>query len=168
MWVIAATIRDQLRRRQAQRSALKARLHWQNDRPAHYSLIGLQRATTTAKWLVGLNGAALALSFAFYIQAYLSILSSKNDCPSLLFVADAIKAALFSASFFLISGTLAAVAAGLPSVVGIGRNLLGWTKGRPPLEPEHEFEGWSEFGEAVKRISTAGPKDVQQIAAAQL
>ena len=137
--------RDRFRQWWAQYWAWDARLRWQDRRPAHYSLIAVRRATTAAKWLVGLNGAALVLSFSFYIQAYMSILSIKGDCPSLLFVADAIKGALIFASWFLVAGTLAAIAAGWPSAIGIGRNMLGWRKGRPPLEPEHEFEGWSEF-----------------------
>ena len=123
-------IRDRLRQWWAQYRAWDARVRWQDRRPAHYSLIAVQRATTVAKWLVGLNGAALVLSFAFYIQAYLSILSIK-DVRSVrrLFVADAIKGGGVSSRHgFWRAGTLAAIAAGWPSVIGIGRNMLGWKK----------------------------------------
>ena len=121
-------IRDRLRQWWAQYRAWDARVRWQDRRPAHYSLIAVQRATTVAKWLVGLNGAALVLSFAFYIQAYLSIYRSKSTDRRWLFVADAIKGAAYFASWFLAAGTRAAIAAGWPSVIGIGRNMLGWKK----------------------------------------
>ena len=103
----------------------------------------------------GVERRSIGVVVRFLHPGLLVDLLEQKRLPSLLFVADAIKAALFFASFFLISGTLAAVAAGLPSVIGIGRNLLGWTKGRPPLEPEHEFEGWSEF-QVENRVS--GPQ----------
>src|SRR6516165_1479175 len=45
------------------------------------------------------------------------------------------------------SGMLALVAIALPTTVGIGRNLLRWYKAHklPPLQPGHEFDGWSDF-----------------------
>jgi hypothetical protein len=72
-----------------QYQAWRARFREQQRLPASYSLIAVQRATAVAKWLVGLSGAATVLAFALYIQSYLSILSIKNDCVSLRFVADA-------------------------------------------------------------------------------
>jgi hypothetical protein len=42
---------------------------------------------------------------------------------------------------------LALLAIAWPTAVGIGRNLLRWMKADklPPLQPGHEFDGWSEF-----------------------
>ncbi len=50
-------------------------------------------ATTAAKWLLVLHGTSLVVAFTFYIQAFPLILSAKDDCPSMQFVADAINAA---------------------------------------------------------------------------
>jgi hypothetical protein len=45
------------------------------------------------------------------------------------------------------SGLLALFALAWPTAVGIRRNLLRWWKADklPPLQPGHEFDGWSEF-----------------------
>src|SRR6516164_1024034 len=47
---------------------------------------------------------------------------------------------------FLASGILALFAIALPPAVGMGRNFLSWWKAskQPPLQPGHEFDGWSE------------------------
>ena len=70
----------------------------------------------------------------------------KNDCVSLQFVADANKGAVAYARGFLASGILALFAIALPPAVGMGRNFLSWWKAskQPPLQPGHEFDGWSE------------------------
>jgi hypothetical protein len=60
--------------------------------PADFSLNWVRHVTTIAKWLAGLSGAGVVLAFAFYMQAYLWILSIKNDCASQRFVADAFSA----------------------------------------------------------------------------
>ena len=95
---------------------------------------------------MGLNGAATVLAFAVHAQSYLSILSIKSDCASRLFVADAISQAASFAASFLLSGMLALFAIALPPAVGMGRNFLSWWKAskQPPLQPGHEFDGWSE------------------------
>jgi hypothetical protein len=144
MQAIDTAIRDQWWGRY---QAWDARLREQQRQPACYSLSSVQRTTAVAKWLVGLSGAGTVLAFAFYIQGYLSILSIKNDCVSLHFVAHAMTTAVAYANGFMWSGIFALAAIILPTVVGIGRNLLRWHKAHklPPLEPGHEFDGWSDF-----------------------
>jgi len=126
--------------------AWRARFREQQRQPACYSLIAVQRATAVAKWLLGLSGAGTVLAFTLYMQSYLSILSIKNDCVSLRFVADANSGAVWYARGFLISGGLALLALAWPTWVGIRRNFLRWWKASklPPLQPGHEFDGWSE------------------------
>jgi hypothetical protein len=115
--------------------------------PRAISLIAVQRATAVAKWLVGMSGAGTVLAFAFYIQSYLSILSIKNDCVSLRFVANANLAAVEFAFWFLGTGMVALFAIALPTAVGIRRNFLRRRKAhkQPPLQPGHEFDGLFEF-----------------------
>ena len=127
--------------------AWRARFREQQRQPACYSLIAVQRATALAKWLLGLSGAGTVLALTFYIQSYLSILSIKNDCVALRFVADANSGAAWYARGFLISGGLALLALVWPTWVGIRRNFLRWYKASklPPLQPGHEFDGWSDF-----------------------
>jgi hypothetical protein len=144
----AAAIRDRFQKSRGQYQAWRARYDEQaRQQPACYSLIAVQRATAVAKWLLGLSGAGTVLAFAFYIQSYLSILSIKNDCVSLRFVADANSGAAWLARLFLLSGMLALLAIAWPAAVGIARNLLRWMKAHklPPLQPGHEFDGWSDF-----------------------
>jgi hypothetical protein len=140
----ATAIRDRFQKYQAWRTRLNEQARQQ---PACYSLIAVQRATAVAKWLAGLSGAGTVLAFGFYLQSYLSILSIKNDCASLRFVADANGAAVECVRLFLVSGMLALLAIAWPTAVGIGRNLLRWMRADklPPLQPGHEFNGWSEF-----------------------
>jgi hypothetical protein len=137
-------IRD---RWQGQYQAWRARLNEQKRQPACYSLIAVQRTTAIAKWLAGLSGAATVLAFGFYVQSYLAILSIKNDCVSLRFVADATTGAIVFARLFLLSGVLALFALAWPTAVGIGRNVIRWRKALklPPLQPGQEFDGWSEY-----------------------
>jgi hypothetical protein len=132
---------------ESQYRAWDARFREQQRQPACYSLIAVQRATAFAKWLAGLSGAATVLAFGFYVQSYLSILSIKNDCVSLRFVADANSGAVWFARGFLVSGVLALFALAWPTWVGIRRNLLRWYKAQklPPLQPGHEFDEWSDF-----------------------
>jgi hypothetical protein len=143
----ATAIRDRFQKWWGQYRAWRARFREQQRQPASYSLIAVQRATAVAKWLVGLSGAATVLAFALYIQSYLSILSIKNDCVSLRFVADANSGAVWYARGFLLSGVLALFALAWPTAVGIRRNFLCWLKALklPPLQPGHEFDGWSEY-----------------------
>jgi hypothetical protein len=143
----ATAIRDRFQKWRGQYQAWRARFREQQRQPASYSLIAVQRATAVAKWLVGLSGAATVLAFALYIQSYLSILSIKNDCVSLQFVADANSGAVWYARLFLLSGVLALFALAWPTAVGIERNFLRWWKAHklPPLQPGHEFDGWSEY-----------------------
>ena len=103
---------------------------------------------------MGLNGAATVLAFAVHAQSYLSILSIKSDCASRLFVADAISQAASFAASFLLSGMLALFAIALPPAVGMGRNFLSWWKAskQPPLQPGHEFDGWSEV-QVMSRVT---------------
>jgi hypothetical protein len=89
----------------------------------------VQQATTAAKWLVGLSGVALALTFTLYIQAYLSIPLIKDDCASRRFVADAMWGADRFGGWVLIGGALALFAVALPGIVSIGRK---------------QFDGWSQ------------------------
>ena len=140
-------IRDRFQKWRGQYQAWRARLDEQGHQPACYSLIAVQRTTAVAKWLAGLSGAGTVLAFGFYVQSYLSILSIKNDCVSLQFVADANRGAALFAVLFLVSGMLALLAIAWPTGVGIARNRLRWTKALklPPLQPGHEFDGWSEF-----------------------
>jgi predicted DNA-binding WGR domain protein len=144
MWAIEMAIRDQW---WGQYQAWDARFREQQRQPVCYSLIAVQRTTAVAKWLAGLSGAATVLAFGFYVQSYLSILSIKNDCVSLRFVADANSGAAFAARGFLVSGILALAAFAWPTWVGIRRNLLRWYKASklPQLQPGHEFDGWSDF-----------------------
>ena len=86
MQAIETAIRDQWWGRY---QAWDARFREQQRQPARYSLIGVQYPTTVAKWLLGLSGAGTVWAFGFYAQSYLSVLSIKNDCASLLFVAHA-------------------------------------------------------------------------------
>jgi hypothetical protein len=111
---------------------------------ASYSLIAVERATAVAKWLVGLNGAAT--------QSFLSVLSIRSDCVSRRFVADAISQAASAAGLFLVSGILALFAVALPAALGFGLNLLRWMKANkmPPLQPGHEFDGWSEYHVTIR------------------
>ena len=104
--------------------AWDARFHEQQHQPARYSLIAVPHATAFAKWLLGLSGAGMVVAFGFYVQSYLSILSIKNDCVSLHFVAAAISDAARLAGLFLLSGISALFALIWPTIVGIGRNLL--------------------------------------------
>jgi len=104
-----------------------------------------------------MSGAGTVLAFAFYIQSYLSILSIlsiKNDCVALRFVADANWGAVSYARWFVLSGVLALLAIALPALVGIERNLRRWQKAYklPPLQPGLEFDGWTEF--QVRRVPT--------------
>jgi hypothetical protein len=140
----ATAIRDRFQKWRVWRAGLYEQARHQ---PACYSLIAVQRFTAIAKWLLGLSGAGTVLSFGFFIQSYLSILSIKNDCVSLRFVADANSGAAWYARGFLLSGMLALFALTWPTAVGIGRNLLRWMKADklPPLQPEHEFDGWSDY-----------------------
>jgi hypothetical protein len=143
----ATAIRGRFQKWRGQYQAWDARFREQQRQRACYSLIAVQRATAIAKWLLGLSAAATVLAFALYIQSYLSILSIKNDCVSLRFVADANSGAVWFARGFLLSGALALFALAWPTAVGIGRNLLRWWKAHklPPLQPGHEFDRWSEF-----------------------
>jgi hypothetical protein len=140
----ATAIRDRFQKWRAWRARLYEQARHQ---PACYSLIAVQRFTAIPKWLLGLSGAGTVSSFGFFIQSYLSILSIKNDCVSLRFVADANSGAVWCARVFLVSGMLALLAIAWPTAVGMGRNLLRWMKVHklPPLQPGHEFDGWSEF-----------------------
>ena len=143
----ATAIRDRFQKWWGQYLAWRARFREQQRQPASYSLIAVQRATALAKWLLGLSGAGTVLALTFYIQSYLSILSIKNDCVALRFVADANSGAAWYARGFLISGGLALLALVWPTWVGIRRNFLRWYKASklPPLQPGHEFDGWSDF-----------------------
>lgn len=120
------------------------RLTWRDRQPASYSLAHAQNTTTFAKWLAGLSGAAVVLACAYYMQAYLSVLSIKDDCVSRRFVADAI----YSAATFLIwaiaAGLLALAAIVWPAVVRGWRNGTRRMAAKPPLQPGHEFDGLSE------------------------
>jgi hypothetical protein len=80
--------------------------------------------------------------------------SIKNDCISLRFVADANSGAVWFARGFLASGMLALLAIAWPTSAGIGRNLLRWMKAHklPPLQPGHEFDGWSE-SQVTRRVT---------------
>ena len=100
-----------------------------------------------SNWTAIALGAGTVLALTFYIQSYLSILSIKNDCVALRFVADANSGAAWYARGFLISGGLALLALVWPTWVGIRRNFLRWYKASklPPLQPGHEFDGWSDF-----------------------
>jgi hypothetical protein len=144
MRVIATAIRDRFQRWWGQRQARQAWHREQARQPACYSLSSAQRATAVAKWLLGLSGAGTVLAFAFYIQSYLSILSIKNDCVSLRFVADANRGAVFFVRSFLVSGVLALLAIAWPTAVGIVRNFFREAHTLPPLQSGHEFDGWSE------------------------
>jgi hypothetical protein len=138
-------IRDRFQKWRVWYQAWRARFDEQARQPPCYSLIAVQRATAIAKWFVGLSGAGTVLAFTLYIQSYLSILSIKNDCVSLQFVADANKGAVAYARGFLASGILALLAIALPHAVGMGRNFLSWKASKqPPLQSGHEFDGWSE------------------------
>ena len=120
-------------------------LTWLNSRPAGYSLNWVQHTTTVAKWLAGLNGAAVVLAFAYYIQAYLSILSIKNDCASRLFVADAMNGAVQFIGLAVIAGIMALTAIAWPAaVVGARRNSARRRSLQLPLRPGQEFDGLSE------------------------
>lgn len=148
--MVATTALNWLRQWWARYRAEGARLRWQDDQPARYTLVAVQRATTVAKWLAGLSGAALVLAFAFYIQAYLSIPSIKDDCVARLFVADAIKGALLFAWWALVAGVLALVTISLPALVGVWRNRASFGGRRrrmnqPPLELGHELDGLTEW-----------------------
>jgi hypothetical protein len=154
MRALETAIPDRFQKWQGQYQAWRARFREQQRQAPSYSLIAVQRATAVAKWLVGMSGAGTVLAFAFYIQSYLSILSIKNDCVSQRFVADANSAAILFARWFLVSGILALLAIAWPTLVGIGRNLLRWWKAHklPPLQPGHEFDGWSEY-EVTERVT---------------
>jgi hypothetical protein len=147
MRAIATAIRDQFRKWRGQYQAWRARYREQQRQPAGFSLIAVERGTAVAKWLVGLNGAATVLAYTLHTQSFLSILSIKSDCVSQRFVADAISQAASFAGLFLVSGMLALFAIALPAALGIGRNLLRWMKAHkePPLQPGHEFDGWSDY-----------------------
>ena len=121
-------IRDRFQKWRGQYQAWRARFNEQGHQPACYSLIVVQRTTAVAKWLAGLSGGGTVLAFGFFIQSYLSILSIKNDCVSLQFVADANFGAGWCAGWFLVSGMLALLAIAWPAAVGIGRNFLRWRK----------------------------------------
>jgi hypothetical protein len=144
MQAIETAIRDQW---WGQYQAWDARFREQQRQPARYSLIAVQHPAAVAKWLLGLSGAGTVLALTLYMQSYLSILSIKNDCVSLRFVAHAITEAAAYAYGFMWSGMLALVAIALPTVVGIGRNLRRWYKAQklPPLQAGQEFDGWSDF-----------------------
>jgi hypothetical protein len=91
----------------------------------------VQHTTIFAKWLAGLSGAAVVLACAYYMQAYLSVLSIKGDCVSRRFVADAI----FSATTFLIwaiaAGLLALAAIVWPAAIrGGGTADVEWRRSR--------------------------------------
>ena len=147
MRAIATAIPDRFREWWGQFQSWRARLHEQRHQPASYSLISMQRTTAFAKWLAGLSGAGMVLAFGFYVQSYLSILSIKNDCVSLRFVADANLGAARYALWFLMPGALALLAIVWPTAIGILRNLQRWMKAHklPPLQPGHEFDSWSEL-----------------------
>jgi hypothetical protein len=147
MWSVAVTTRDRLREWWARYRAEGARVRWQDRQPATYSLISVQRNTMLAKWLAGLSGGVVVLAFAYYIQAYLSILSIKDDCASRLFVADAIKGAVLCAGMALAAGILALAAISWPAMIGMWRNRFAGRRRRedkPPLRPGDEFDGLSE------------------------
>ena len=144
MQTIETAIRDQWRGRY---QAWDARLREQQRQPARYSLIAVQYPTAVAKWLLGLSGAGTVLALTLYMQSYLSILSIKNDCVSLHFVAHAMTTAAAYAKGFMWSGMFALVAIAWPTAVGIGRNLRLWYKAQnlPPLQRGQEFDRWSDF-----------------------
>lgn len=114
------------------------------ERPASYSRGLVRNTTTLARWLAGLSGAAMVLSFAFYMQAYLSILSIKDDCVSRRFVADAIGGAVQFLDLSLLAGVSALAAIVWPVCVGAFRNRARRKWSTPPLQSGHEFDGWSE------------------------
>jgi hypothetical protein len=105
----------------------------------------MRHTTTFARWLAGLNGAAVVLAFAYYMQTYLSILSIKDDCVARLFVADAIKTASMFVIGAIAGGLLAMMALVWPVVVGGARNAARAAKGRPLLQRGQEFDELSEF-----------------------
>ena len=154
MRAIETAIRARFQKWRAEDQALRERPDEQDRQPPCYSLSSMQRATAVAKWLAGMSGAGTVLAFTLYIQSYLSILSIKNDCVSLQFVADPNKGAVAYARGFLASGILALFAIALPPAVGMGRNFLSWWKAskQPPLQPGHEFDGWSEV-QVMSRVT---------------
>jgi hypothetical protein len=122
-----------------------ARVRWLDSQPARDMPIRVQHTTTVAKWLAGLSGAGAVLAFAFYMQAYLSILSINDVCVSRRFVADAIGAATAFVVWTVVVCGLPAVAAIVcPSMVGVARNWRRKREAKPPLQPGHEFDGLSE------------------------
>jgi hypothetical protein len=124
--------------------AEQARVNWQQRQPASYSLNLVQYTTTLAKWLAGLSGAAVVLSFAFFIPAYLSMMSIKDDCASQQFIGDALGGAVHFLEFSFAAGALALLAIVWPVFIGWGRNNARWKRGYPPLRPGQPFDGWSE------------------------
>ena len=113
------------------------------SQPAGYSLVRSQNIATVGLWLAGINGAALAVSFAFMIQSYTSI---RNDCESRWFATETLHQALFFARGFACLGVLALVAVWLPAMVGGVRNIYRRSRDpQPPLlRPKHELDGLSE------------------------
>jgi hypothetical protein len=112
-----------------------------SSQPARYSIISTRRASTVGLWFAGINGAALVLDFAFFIQAYLSF---KSDCATGSFAADAMYGARVCIVAHTLSGAFALVAAWLPSWTGSCRDYR--RRRHDPQQPPlgHEFEGWSE------------------------
>ena len=122
----------------------RTRRDWLDSQPARYVPLRVQRTTTVAKWLAGLSGAGVVLAFAFYMQAYLSILSIKDDCVSRRFVADAIWTAAVLVLCTIVAGLFALAAIVGPSACGMRRNWRRRREAKPPLQSGHEFDGLSE------------------------
>jgi hypothetical protein len=123
--------------------ATNLRLIRLDRQPASYSIISASRASTVGLWFAGISGAALVLSFAFLIQAYLSL---KGDCATGEFVADAVFGAKVFILMHMSSGAFALIAAWLPAWTGGCRNYRRRRHNpqQPPLGSGHEYEGWSE------------------------
>ena len=141
-WSGAIEMRDGFQRWWSQVGSSQRRR--QLDRgPASYSLVAAKRATTFGLFLAGLSGAALALTSTLFVQSYSLI---KGDCVSRRVLAGAVHDAILFGWLFAIASGFALLAAWLPSAIGSARNFNRQLLDQrpPPIQPGHEFEGWSE------------------------
>jgi hypothetical protein len=141
MWAKVATAISRL---QAWWESFQQSRRSDRSRPASYALVAAKRASAAGLWLAAVNGVALVVTFSWFGETYLTL---KGDCVSRLFTFQALDVARILARWFVVAAAFALIAARLPTMVGMVRNVHQHRFKPPttaPLQPGQELDGWSE------------------------
>ena len=114
--------------------------------PTRYAINGVAALSLVARFLAGINGAGMALSFTLFIAILTSLTTTTiaTICVSSHFAEQIIKVARTELNHFFIGGTFCLLAILIPRFIGLQRQAIRYDTRREPLVVGEELRELSE------------------------